>query len=140
MEALGLDDPALADRLMNLYRTLKPFPEVPAMLQRLKAAGMPTAILSNGTPDMLADVVAAAGVGDLLDAVLSVESVGVFKPHPQRLSTGARSLWRRARATFRSSRRTAGIFRPLRHSVSAPCGATGPASRASACPVRSTGR
>lgn len=82
MEALGLDDPALAERLMSLYRTLKPFPEVPAMLRRLKDHGVPAAILSNGTPDMLADVVAASGIADLLDAVISVESVGVFKPHP----------------------------------------------------------
>lgn len=83
MDVLDLDDAALAHRLMDLYRTLRPFPEVPAMLQRLKDAGMPAAILSNGTPTMLADAVNAAGIGDLLDAVLSVEEVGVFKPHPK---------------------------------------------------------
>jgi 2-haloacid dehalogenase len=83
LETLGLDDPQLRARLMDLYRTLDVFPEVPAMLQRLKAAGLKTAILSNGTPDMLDTAVNKAGIGDLLDAVLSVESVGVYKPHPK---------------------------------------------------------
>ncbi len=50
------------------------------MLRALKAAGKATAILSNGTPDMLEGAVAAAGIGDVLDACLSVQSVGVFKP------------------------------------------------------------
>lgn len=83
MDALGIADPALAGRLMELYRTLKPFAEVPAMLGALKAAGMPTAILSNGTPAMLADAVGAAGLDGSFDAVLSVEAAGVFKPHPR---------------------------------------------------------
>ena len=83
LETLGLDDPRLRARLMDLYRTLDVFPEVPAMLQRLKAAGIKTAILSNGSPDMLDTAVNNAGIGDLLDAVLSVELVGVYKPHPK---------------------------------------------------------
>jgi 2-haloacid dehalogenase len=83
LDTLGLDDPPLRARLMDLYRTLDTFPEVPAMLKRLKAAGLKTAILSNGSPDMLATAVNKAGIGDLLDAVLSVESVGVYKPHPK---------------------------------------------------------
>ena len=68
---------------MDLYRTLDTFPEVPAMLKRVKAAGLKTAILSNGSPDMLDTAVNNAGIGDLLDAVLSVELVGVYKPHPK---------------------------------------------------------
>jgi len=80
---LGLDDPPLRGRLMDLYRTLDTFPEVPEMLKRLKAAGLRTAILSNGSPDMLDAAVNKAGIGDLLDAVLSVELVGVYKPHPK---------------------------------------------------------
>jgi 2-haloacid dehalogenase len=83
LETLGLDNPELRARLMDLYRTLDVFPEVPAMLQRLKAVGLKTAILSNGSPDMLEAAVNKAGIGDLLDAVLSVESVGVYKPHPK---------------------------------------------------------
>ena len=68
LDTLGLDDPQLRARLMDLYRTLDAFPEVPAMLQRLKAAGLKTAILSNGSPDMLDAAVNKAGIGDLLDA------------------------------------------------------------------------
>jgi 2-haloacid dehalogenase len=83
LETLGLDDPQLRARLMDLYLSLDAFPEVPAMLQRLKAAGLKTAILSNGSPKMLDAVVKNAGIAELLDAVLSVELVGVYKPHPK---------------------------------------------------------
>jgi 2-haloacid dehalogenase len=82
LETLEIADPALRERLMNLYLTLEPFPEVAETLRRVKAAGMRAAILSNGTPDMLRALVDAAGIGGSLDAVLSVEEVGVFKPHP----------------------------------------------------------
>jgi 2-haloacid dehalogenase len=75
-------DPALRDRLMSLYLRLNAYPEVSETLQRLKAAGMNTAILSNGTPDMLAAAVGNAGISNLLDAVLSVEEVKIYKPHP----------------------------------------------------------
>ena len=50
------------------------------MLARLKEMGRKTAILSNGSPGMLGDAVASAGIAGVLDAVLSVEEVGVFKP------------------------------------------------------------
>jgi len=81
LETLGIQKPALRERLMNLYLTLEPFPEVPDVLKRLKAAGMRTAILSNGSPKMLAAVVSASKLDPILDAVLSVEEAGVFKPH-----------------------------------------------------------
>ncbi len=80
MEAVGLSDPALRERLLALYWELSAYPEVPAMLGQLKAADLNTAILSNGSPDMLEGAVASAGIAGHLDAVLSVESVGVFKP------------------------------------------------------------
>ena len=82
LETLGIADGALRQRLMELYLTLDAFPEVPSMLRRLKQAGMMTAILSNGTPAMLEAAVSASGIADMLDAVLSVEEVGVYKPHP----------------------------------------------------------
>jgi 2-haloacid dehalogenase len=82
LETLAIADANVRDRLMSLYRTLDCFPEVPQVLRRLKEAGFVTAILSNGSPSMLADAVAGARLGDLLDHVLSVEEVGVFKPHP----------------------------------------------------------
>jgi 2-haloacid dehalogenase len=81
VETLGIADGALRSRLMNLYLTLDAFPEVPEMLRRLKAAGLKTAILSNGSPRMLEAAVQNAKIADLLDAVLSVEAVGVYKPH-----------------------------------------------------------
>ncbi|MCB1339804.1 MAG: haloacid dehalogenase type II [Pseudooceanicola sp.] len=81
LEANGLaGDAALRKRLLDLYWELKAFPEVPAMLKALKDGGLSTAILSNGSPDMLHGAVSSAGIGDVLDDVLSVESVGVFKP------------------------------------------------------------
>ena len=82
LDTLAIADANVRDRLMSLYRTLDCFPEVPQVLGRLKEAGFVTAILSNGSPSMLADAVAGARLGDLLDHVLSVEEVGVFKPHP----------------------------------------------------------
>ena len=73
-------DAALRERLLALYWQLQAYPEVPAMLHRLKAAGLNTAILSNGSPDMLQGAVESAGIADVLDDSLSVQSVGIFKP------------------------------------------------------------
>lgn len=81
LEACGLDgDDALRQRLLDLYWQLQAYPEVPAMLRALQDAGLNTAILSNGSPAMLDGAVQSAGLGAVLDDVLSVESVGVFKP------------------------------------------------------------
>lgn len=80
LEACGLTGAGLRDRLLALYWELAAFPEVPGVLAALKSAGRQVAILSNGSPDMLAAAVERAGIGPMLDAVLSVESVGVFKP------------------------------------------------------------
>lgn len=81
LEAHGMASPELRARLLQLYWELDAYPEVPAMLQALKARGMATAILSNGSPDMLKGAVDHAGIAGALDAVLSVEAVGVFKPN-----------------------------------------------------------
>jgi 2-haloacid dehalogenase len=75
-------DPALRAMLMQQYLSLDPYPEAAETLRRLKAKGMKTAILSNGTPTMLTAAVNSAGLSALLDASLSVEAVGVYKPHP----------------------------------------------------------
>ncbi|MGL4281557.1 MAG: haloacid dehalogenase type II [Albidovulum sp.] len=80
LDASGLTDATLRDRLLALYRELAAYPEVPAMLAALKARGLTTAILSNGSPAMLQDAARSAGIVGLLDDMLSVESVGVFKP------------------------------------------------------------
>jgi len=81
MEKLGLaDDAVLREDLLALYWELAPFKEVPMMLATLKAKGYKTGILSNGSPDMLWGAVDSSGLETYLDAVLSVETVGVFKP------------------------------------------------------------
>jgi 2-haloacid dehalogenase len=80
LDAAGLSDPALRDRLIRLYDVLPAYPEVPDVLVRLQAAGFTLAILSNGTPRMLASAVASAGIGSCLAAVLSVEAVRIYKP------------------------------------------------------------
>src|ERR1700680_3313619 len=67
LEALDLADGALRERLMNLYSTLAVFPEVPEVLRRLKAAGLATAILSNGSPAMLRAAGEGAGIGGVFD-------------------------------------------------------------------------
>jgi 2-haloacid dehalogenase len=79
---LDLHQEGLHDRLMTLYLRLDAFPEVADVLRRLKTAGLTTAILSNGSPAMLRSAVDNAGIAGLLDFVLSVEEVGVYKPHP----------------------------------------------------------
>ncbi len=80
LDAAGLADPDLRARLLALYEELEAYPEVPAVLRQLKEAGATTAILSNGSRAMLSTAVASAGIGDLLDDVLSIETIGVFKP------------------------------------------------------------
>ncbi|HUF54936.1 MAG TPA: haloacid dehalogenase type II [Thermohalobaculum sp.] len=81
LEALELDEPELRERLLALYWELEAFPEVPAVLAELNEAGQTTAILSNGSPDMLKAATDSAGISETLDAVISVQDVGVFKPH-----------------------------------------------------------
>lgn len=79
--AQGIEDDKLAGELLRLYLTLDAYPETHDTLSALKSEGMPMAILSNGSPDMLASAVASAGLGDCLDHVLSAEEVGIFKPN-----------------------------------------------------------
>jgi len=81
-DAHGVSDSALRDDLLNAYMQLDCYAEVPEVLARLKAGGMGTAILSNGSPEMLASAVTNSKLDDVLDAVLSVDELGIFKPHP----------------------------------------------------------
>ncbi|MEM7207151.1 MAG: haloacid dehalogenase type II [Pseudomonadota bacterium] len=83
LETVGLDKPELRDDLMQAYLELDAYPEVIDVLKKLRASGMRTAILTNGSPDMIAAAVENSGIADLLDACLSVESVGIFKPDPR---------------------------------------------------------
>lgn len=84
LDALGLGGEAgLRAGLLEAYERLDPYPEVPAALAALRAKGLPMAVLSNGTPGMLAAGLEHAGIAGHLDAVLSVEAVGLFKPAPE---------------------------------------------------------
>ncbi len=82
LESFGTFDAALRTRLMGLYERLDAYPDARETLTRLRAAGLRTAILSNGSQHMLAAAAESAGLSGLLDMVLSVEEVGVYKPHP----------------------------------------------------------
>jgi len=70
-------------RLLDAYRTLQAFPDVKPGLEQLKSQGLSLAILSNGAPPMLASATRSAGIDGLLDAVISVDDVKVFKPSPR---------------------------------------------------------
>jgi 2-haloacid dehalogenase len=83
MAAQGVDDSGLKEQLLGGYLELDSYPEVPTVLAALKSVGRRTAILSNGSPEMLRSAVAASRIGPMLDIVLSVEEVQVFKPDPR---------------------------------------------------------
>ena len=76
----GIEEPALRARLMELYLSLEAYPDAVPALSKLRAGGKQTAILSNGAPEMLGAAVESAGLDAVLDAALSVEEVGVYKP------------------------------------------------------------
>ena len=80
---LKINDPLLRKNLLALYFNLEAYSEVPETLEAFKKSGIKTAILSNGSPDMLTAAISNAGIKHLLDSVFSVDSVNIFKPHPK---------------------------------------------------------
>jgi 2-haloacid dehalogenase len=76
----GIEDPGLKDELMVFYLKLDAYPDAADALTKVRAKGMRTAILSNGSPSMLDSAVRAAGLEKLIEMVLSVEDVGIYKP------------------------------------------------------------
>jgi 2-haloacid dehalogenase len=78
-----IEDSKLREDLMQLYKRLDAYSDARACLQALAKTGVRTAILSNGTPEMLAEAAASAELSDYLDEIISVEEVGVFKPDPR---------------------------------------------------------
>lgn len=80
LTAHGIDDAALRDELADLYFTLDAYDDAIEALDGLKAAGKVTGILSNGSRDMLDAAVTHSGLDKRLDHVLSVDSVGIYKP------------------------------------------------------------
>ena len=71
------------NKLMEQYSRLTPFPENLAVLQKIKVMGLTTAILSNGSPEMLASAVKSAGMEDVLDHIISVDRIRLFKTSPE---------------------------------------------------------
>ena len=82
MVTLGITDDELREQLMQRYLKLDPFPDVAATLKILKQAGIRTAILTNGSPEMIIAACRHAGIDVFLDAILSVDEVQTYKPHP----------------------------------------------------------
>jgi 2-haloacid dehalogenase len=85
------------DRLMNQYRSLSAFPENRAVLQQIRDAGLVTGILSNGDPGMLGLAVKSAGLDGLLDHVISVDPVRLYKTAPEAYALGEQATGLRAR-------------------------------------------
>jgi 2-haloacid dehalogenase len=85
-------DPASEAKLLAQYRMLKPFPENRAVLSALKQRGIRTGILSNGDPPMLEAAVQSAGFADLINPVLSVDTVKRFKTDPVAYALGPKAL------------------------------------------------
>ncbi|MEK9967895.1 MAG: haloacid dehalogenase type II [Ferrovibrio sp.] len=83
MDERGIREAGLRQRLLDLYFNLACYPEVPDMLRRLKDAGLITGILSNGSPPMLEAACRSAGLDSLIDHLISVEDVGIYKPDPR---------------------------------------------------------
>ena len=85
-------DRSVRPLLLEAYRGLDCYPEVPAVLDALRARGLGTGVLSNGDPAMLQAAIASAGLADRLDPVLSVDAVKVFKTSPRAYALAATAL------------------------------------------------
>jgi 2-haloacid dehalogenase len=157
LETLGIADPRLRSRLMNLYLTLDAYPEVPEVLKRLKATGLKIAILSNGSPGMLRAAVDGARIAAMVDAVFSIEEVGVYKPHPKVYQLAVDSLaldaqaicflsanaWDAYAAAARATAGSTGVRDRLAGGVAGACGRVAYsadrsrfAPRSAPCPMR----
>ena len=79
MKAFDID-PSMRNELLNLYKVLSPFEEVPETLKTLKEKKFILAILSNGTPSRLDELVKSNRLDNLFDDIFSIEQVGVYKP------------------------------------------------------------
>ena len=73
-------DNSMRSELLNLYKVLSPFTEVRDTLKKLKQSNYKLAILSNGTPGLLNELVVSNQLKDIFDDIFSVEEVGIFKP------------------------------------------------------------
>jgi 2-haloacid dehalogenase len=73
-------DPSMKNELLDLYKILSPFKEVPEVLKSLKEKDLKLAILSNGTPTLLNQLVKSNNLDNLFDDLFSIEEVGIYKP------------------------------------------------------------
>ncbi|MEI7705899.1 MAG: haloacid dehalogenase type II [Deltaproteobacteria bacterium] len=92
LQAFAIRDPELRGRLMNLYLHLEAYPDVRPTLEALRADGLQLAVLSNGSSGMLDAGIRNARLDELLDIVLSVDEVAVYKPAPEVYAMAARQL------------------------------------------------
>ena len=79
MKAFNID-PTMKNELLNLYKVLSTFKEVPETLKILKKKNFKLAILSNGTPSLLSELVKSNNLINLFDDLFSIEEVGIYKP------------------------------------------------------------
>jgi|TARA_B100001059_G_C17836867_1_gene588758 2-haloacid dehalogenase len=76
-------DKKFRSKLLELYKKLNSYPELVTCLKNLKEKNVKTCILSNGSPSLLNELTAHAKVQDLFDDLISIEEVGIYKPHPK---------------------------------------------------------
>jgi 2-haloacid dehalogenase len=79
MKAFEIDT-SMKNELLNLYKVLSPFPEVPEVLKKLKEKNYKLGILSNGTPSLLNELVKSNDLDNIFDDIFSIEEVGIYKP------------------------------------------------------------
>ena len=79
MKAFNID-PLMRDELLSLYKVLSPFKEVPEVLKILKEKNFKLAVLSNGTPTLLKELVKSNNLDNVFDDLFSIEQVGIYKP------------------------------------------------------------
>ena len=80
MKAYEIDS-SMRNELLDLYKILSPFKEVPEVLKSLKDKDLKLAILSNGTPDLLEQLVKSNNLENIFDNIFSIEEVGIYKPN-----------------------------------------------------------
>ncbi len=83
LEFQGIDDNSLRKDLLKSYFELSCYPEVPETLSKIKQMGLGTAILSNGSPKMLEAGVTKSNLGKVMDSIISVDTIEIFKPSPK---------------------------------------------------------
>jgi 2-haloacid dehalogenase len=92
LSTFGLSDTSLRAQMMDSYLHLPVFPDVVSTLEQLRSRGLRLAILSNGSPRMLDSALANARIAEHFDTVISVEEVGIFKPHSKVYALGTERL------------------------------------------------